>query len=1721
MNIDDRVAWRAAGAHGGALADAVALPGRTGPRYPPGTSYLTIGVISWDGMHQAATAIARAVAPGADDVVVVYSNSADQEETGAGRWVQTPQSLYFGAKFRVLLDTMTPGDALLLIQADAVCQDWTALSRRYREILDAQSDIGVWSPGIDNTPFTNAVVATGQDRDGLIPVLQTDAIVLGLRPEVVGRLSELKYETNNLGWGIDWVANAFCKTRGLRVVRDATVSIHHPKSRGYESGRAHAQMSEFLRQLTPEEGEAYGASERAISRNALQKARLGHVDLDAAGQGQSVLSAPSDILQHVSFLTVEAGRVLLAPFDTEAAITLRAGPAQGGMVRRADTQVLPRVLDFATDWPDGVTVRSMTGGVWACPGQSTFELAFAEAKLPLRIALTQSVDLDAAHGDLHLRLGAAIHRADVDLLIEWHDLVDPDARNEAWVKLDRQFTGAARTGNYQKIDIRIPRQASQTRRLQLTLCVWSQEAAPEGPAIVLCTRPYLISSAQAEAPTAPLVLISDATGNDPVARFEIPVPAGSDELRLSVGQQDFVLVPASVSAARIVRVGPSLEGWADRPGLFALVVNGRMIRQIWLGPEPQTITLGDALLADPKTVVELRDPTGNVVRARLGDERARSEPQPAINTPPTYTPLSATPPRPEPRSPVVARPRLTQTAEVPMDVPSAALSDLRLVEIQCPAGSVYVATTKPIDGADICVRVGDREFNFAACPDPVKAGLLPQLIAFDPAGGDGCTKSINGMGPWQVQGWDTLRVAFPSEMDKARITVPLTRPAVIVRGGVTQRFTCKLAVHRGQGNLIVRVADPNGKDISRQQVAFAPEFGGGDEPTHYQTVDLQLPATESLGLVHVELDYRGARALRETEPYVFFLADPRLTAAPMAEGWMGPSLGQRLECWPMAVWHRLDLPPEILSAGERVVLCRDRDDCLTIHEPQSLGVTLHQDWGHAVELNSSASVPVSLWVNGAPCHTLTLTKGMNVIRLAAQHLTGGHARMEIRDPSGMQVFWQDWCATARQLTALDHLQRESRSPYPSDLMPQTAHRYRALRAHCAAQSPSWMLAQLDVAIEALEAGHEALRLKPLKCPQVEAPDVSVIVPAHNKVKVTYAALCALLLAWNKASFEVIVVDDASTDQTAELETLVEGITVVRNETAQRFIRACNAGVAVARGTYVALLNNDTEPTIGWLDELISAFGRFDRVGLVGSRLLYPDGRQQEAGGIIWASGDPWNYGRLQNPWEPRFSYARQADYVSGAALLTTRAIWDKVGGLSSYLEPMYFEDTDLAFKVREAGLTTWYIPSSVVYHHEGVTSGTDTTSGFKRYQEVNRPKFKRRWSQAFAGFSKTGTEPDLEKDRGVLGRVLFVDYTTPTPDRDAGSYAALQEIRLVQSLGYKVTFLPENLAWMGSYTEELQKMGVEVIVAPFFRSVEEFLDLRAGEFDAFYITRYHVMNNVAPRIRKLAPDARIIMNGADLHYLRLLRKGIAEGDQQQIEGARTIRDQELVAMQTADLVLSYNETEHAVIAALSEGRVRVMTCPWVLDLPETVPPRTGRAGLSFLGSFQHHPNVEGVDWFLQQVMQPLGTTRPDIRLSIYGSRLPERYRALASATIDPVGYVEDVADAYDRHLVFVAPLLSGAGIKGKVLSALAHGIPCILSPVAAEGIGLRDGEDCLIARTPADWVAAVTRLHDDEALWSDISANARRLAQRQFSFPRARDHMRAAFEAVELFRVRE
>jgi hypothetical protein len=384
---------------------------------------------------------------------------------------------------------------------------------------------------------------------------------------------------------------------------------------------------------------------------------------------------------------------------------------------------------------------------------------------------------------------------------------------------------------------------------------------------------------------------------------------------------------------------------------------------------------------------------------------------------------------------------------------------------------------------------------------------------------------------------------------------------------------------------------------------------------------------------------------------------------------------------------------------------------------------------------------------------------------------------------------------------------------------------------------------------------------------------------------------------------------------------------------------------------------------------------------------------------------------------------------------------------------------------------------------------------------------------------KVGSDVDLNKDRNVVMRALVLDIETPQPDKNAGGYAAVQEIRLLQALGFKCTFVPVNMAWLAHYTEQLQRMGVECLYSPFATSVQAVIEQRGSEFDLVYITRYNVAEQCVDALRKFAPQAKVVLNNADLHFLRELRAGLAAASQEVIARSVQTRDKELAVMRRADLVLSYTDVEKAVIQSHNLDSTRVARCPWVVDVVPRVPGFEARRDIAFLGGFNHHPNAEAVEWFVAKVMPLLSEAIPDVRFRVYGSFIPKSLSELAEKEENVVieGWVPSVRQVYDNCKVFVAPLRSGAGIKGKVVDALAHGVPCVLSPVAAEGIAARDGVDVFIADSPDVWVKAIATLYSDMGVWNDMSRQALSLATARYGFARGVREMQDALTEAEIF----
>jgi|GEM_PF-5132 len=707
-------------------------------------------------------------------------------------------------------------------------------------------------------------------------------------------------------------------------------------------------------------------------------------------------------------------------------------------------------------------------------------------------------------------------------------------------------------------------------------------------------------------------------------------------------------------------------------------------------------------------------------------------------------------------------------------------------------------------------------------------------------------------------------------------------------------------------------------------------------------------------------------------------------------------------------------------------------------------------------------------------------------------------------------------------TPWQYIKESHGKPGFMSLPKQASHRYESLEYQIEAMSKgadTCSIANLTQVHKLLVEGYEGRTNFPaFSLPKFDKPRVSIIVPAYNKFELTYHCIASIALAYNKTSYEVILADDCSTDETSEAENIIENLVISRNPENLRFLRSCNRAAKIAKGEFIIMLNNDTEVTSFWIDELINKLDEDQTIGMTGSKLLNLDGSLQEAGGIVWENGQPWNVGRDRNPMTPEFNYAREVDYLTGAAMCIRSSVWDEVGAFSEELVPCYYEDTDIAFKVRDAGYKTVYVPHSQVVHFEGQSHGTDVTKGLKRYQVINEQTFRSKWFKAFRNNGTASLENMMiEKDRNVDQRILVIDYASPMPNKDAGSYAAIQEIKLIQSLGFKVTFVPENMAHFGKYTVELQRMGVEVLYAPFYTSVHDVLNKRLAEMDAIYITRYSVAEKYIDFIQEHS-NAKIVFNNADLHFLRELRASLrGEVSKEGLDKALQTRSHELAVCQKADALLCYNATEHAVITSHILEVNKLHITPWVLEQKPVGPAFEKREGIAFLGGFNHHPNVEAVEYLANDIMPLLAKQRPDITLYVYGSNMPTELKKYDADNIKMLGFAETLDGVYHDHRVFVAPLLSGAGIKGKVLEAMAYGTPTILTEVAAEGTGLTQGISTLIAQEPQEWVDAIIKLYDDKKLWAKFAENEQTLVAEKYSFEHGHKVFKKIFSSVGVY----
>lgn len=597
---------------------------------------------------------------------------------------------------------------------------------------------------------------------------------------------------------------------------------------------------------------------------------------------------------------------------------------------------------------------------------------------------------------------------------------------------------------------------------------------------------------------------------------------------------------------------------------------------------------------------------------------------------------------------------------------------------------------------------------------------------------------------------------------------------------------------------------------------------------------------------------------------------------------------------------------------------------------------------------------------------------------------------------------------------------------------------------------------------------------------------SIIIPVYNNVLDTLLCILSVLETSPDGGFEIIVADDGSSDETGQLVgSLGEIVRHVRQSENLGFIGNCNAAAEQANGRVLVFLNNDTLALPGWLDGLLSPFEHLENVGLVGSKLINWDGRLQEAGGILWKDGSAWNFGRGQNASDAEFNYLKDVDYVSGASIAVPATVWRTMGGFDPIYKPAYCEDSDLAFRLRQSGLRTIYNPSSQIIHHEGRSHGRDTGEGIKAYQVTNQRQFGERWGSTLGRENfPNGVNVLRARDRsGEKPHILVVDHYVPQMDRDAGSRTIFQFLQSLIDDGWSVTFWPENLYRDPVYTPILQQMGVEVIYGlKYVDKFSDFLRSRTGLYDAVLLSRPHVATHFIQDVRTLT-DARILYYGHDVHFERMkaqrdITQTVVDDD---VEAMRAL---EIGVCEQCDVILYPAEEEAKLMAGLLSRKVEAKAVPaYCFDTAqleraaatlEGAREAGARPRLLFVGGFSHGPNVDGIVWFCREIAPILRSEGIKFDLQIVGSNPTSDVWDLEGDDTHVLGFVSDetLRRCYEEAAIVIAPLRFGAGVKGKVVEAMANGVPIVTTTVGAQG--LEDaGNYLFIGDTPEEFATAI------------------------------------------------
>lgn len=606
-----------------------------------------------------------------------------------------------------------------------------------------------------------------------------------------------------------------------------------------------------------------------------------------------------------------------------------------------------------------------------------------------------------------------------------------------------------------------------------------------------------------------------------------------------------------------------------------------------------------------------------------------------------------------------------------------------------------------------------------------------------------------------------------------------------------------------------------------------------------------------------------------------------------------------------------------------------------------------------------------------------------------------------------------------------------------------------------------------------------------------AVDVSIIVPVYNKWNLTRACLTSIVQTsmGSGVTYEIILADDGSTDETVHAIGIFPGLRVIKTPENLGFLRNCNNAAKQVRGRYILFLNNDTVVLPGWLESLYHTIESDETVAVVGSKLLYLNGKIQEAGAALFKDGTAINIGRGFSRYAEIFNLSREVDFISGISILVRKSFWNSADGFNEHYKNTQYKDVDLAMMARSEGLRVVYEPASEVIHFECQSYSDEIGTDYARLQEQNKAQFIAKWREVLerdhltpdskwyqvAAHSERGVSA-LVRERRKSGK-LNILYFSPFPSHPSshGNQSTIQQFaKRFQKMGHKVHFAllqssiysPEDEQAMKNAWDSFEilpnakPLWADGNPIPFDGWYEEGLGERirllCAKYDIDIVFCSYIFQS---KMLEYVPDC--ILKVIDTHDKMGDRYEMLRKNGQPLEFFSCSPEEEGAYLRRADVVVARRAEEASYFDSVT-GRQSAVVVPHFED-PQFISRDFNKLEKVGIVASANQINLAIVSQLLEAINTKVDGKPIPFTVHIAGQvknmvdALPSSEQSIFHQSwVKMHGFVPEIADFYNEMDVIVSPVTMGTGINVKTVQAMAYGMPLLTTSCGGKGIETGD-----------------------------------------------------------------